>query len=117
MTELVVNLASGISAATAWSELSASFGSSFTAAPLDKLHPGFESSFRQNTAQWSMQISYNSDQSTLNIDIDPWNPYSGSAVGFLGHASNVLNHMLTGDDTDYATAASNLGISVQNCSP
>jgi hypothetical protein len=116
MTELYVNLNPGESASSAWAALFKSFGNNFSPAPPDPLHPGFENSYRQNKPQWSMQISFNSNQSELEIDIDPWNPMGGAGA-FAGHAGDVMNHWLTGNDTNYGAAASALGLPVQNCAP
>jgi hypothetical protein len=112
MTELVVQATSP----GAWDALQQSLvAAGFKLYTGDTQHPGFESSYRQDVGSWSMQVSFNANGSTLNIDIDPYNPMYGDLVSLIGHGIDVLAHAITGNDTNYHTVGSALGMNVQNC--
>jgi hypothetical protein len=114
MTELVVHV--DPTATNAWGDLQASLvAAGFNLYTGDSMHPGAESSYRQNVGSWSMQVSFSADHSTLNIDIDPHNPMYGDLVSAIGHGIDVLAHAVTGNDTNYHSVASALGMNVQPC--
>jgi hypothetical protein len=113
MTELYVNVETGVNPATAFKNLVDSLGANFSYAGTDALHPGYSKSYRQNVGTWSMQISY-SDSGNLQIDIDPHNPMGGLS-NLAGHAMDVMWNTITGGDTNYHSAAGKLGIQDTPC--
>jgi hypothetical protein len=93
-----------------------SYGASNPPGGCDPLHGGTPSSqinWRQDAAQYSMQISGTIHSKTrqviLNIDIDTNNPMD-SAGDALRHWGTVALNKLTGKDTNYVSVAGALGI-------
>lgn len=111
MTELYVDVANGVDPQKAFGDLVKSLSGNFQYAGADPLHGDYGLSYRQTTATWSMQISYNNTTKQLQIDIDPHNPMFNP----FGHAMDVLWNSYSGGDTNYHTAASSLGIAATPC--
>jgi RHS repeat-associated protein len=110
MTEVFFNIGNDPGA---WDTLvSQMTAAGFVQAGYDPLHGAYTQSYRQMTANgaWSMQVSYDANHN-LQIDIDPHNPMQN----MFGHSMDVIFNTVTGLDTNYHTAASNLGIAAKPC--
>jgi hypothetical protein len=110
-TQTELNLASAEpgAAAVAVNDLESSLQRHFSSWPkapmVGRPHSGYTGNFRQNVAQWSMQINTNVQTGAVQIDVDPFNPNSLVAPG---HWFDVFRNKVTHSDTAYKNVAAAL---------
>lgn len=67
------------------------------------------STWRENSNNLSMQITFLSDH--IEMDTDPNNPM----FNWPAHAGDVMFNWLSASDTDYSTVSSQFGFNVPHC--